>query len=111
MSQHIIPPRTYLGIFLALVVLTILTVVVSRLPLGPAWHLWLGLAIAVTKATLVILFFMHVYYSSRLTWVVALSGVVFLAILLILTMNDYFTRPPLPQNYPGENPLAHPDHE
>ena len=50
------------------------------------------LAIAVFKATLVVLFFMHVKYSSRLTWAVVLGGVFWLGILLVLTMSDYLTR-------------------
>jgi cytochrome c oxidase subunit IV len=92
MSHHVVPPRTYLLVFLALIALTGLTVGVSRLDLGPQAHLWLGLAIAVTKATLVILFFMHVWWSSKLTWVIAVAGAVFLGILLLFTMSDYLTR-------------------
>ncbi|MBI2220843.1 MAG: cytochrome C oxidase subunit IV family protein, partial [Acidobacteria bacterium] len=51
-----------------------------------------ALTIAVTKATLVVLFFMHVKYSTRLTWVVAASGVVWLAIMVSLTLSDYLSR-------------------
>jgi cytochrome c oxidase subunit 4 len=50
------------------------------------------LAIAVTKATLVVMFFMHVKYSSKLIWVAVASSVFFLIILIVLTMNDYLTR-------------------
>jgi cytochrome c oxidase subunit 4 len=90
-EHHIIAPRTYYLVFAALIVLTGLTVGVSFLELG-AWHTTVGLLIASTKALLVILFFMHVLYSTRLTWVVALSGLVWLAILIGLTLNDYLSR-------------------
>lgn len=92
MAQHIVPPRTYVAVFVALLVLTAITVAVSRLPIGSEWHMVFGLTIAVAKALLVILFFMHVIYSSRLTWVVALGGLLWLAILIALTMNDYIAR-------------------
>jgi cytochrome c oxidase subunit 4 len=85
-------------VFLALLVLTAITVGVSRLPIGTEWHMVIGLTIAVAKALLVILFFMHVIYSSRLTWVVALGGLLWLAILIFLTMNDYFARGMYPFN-------------
>jgi cytochrome c oxidase subunit 4 len=51
-----------------------------------------ALAIATFKAVLVILFFMHVKYSTRLTWAVVLGGIFWLGILLTLTMSDYLTR-------------------
>ena len=51
-----------------------------------------ALAIAVFKATLVVLFFMHVKYSTRLTWAVVVGSVFWLGILLVLTMSDYLTR-------------------
>ena len=91
MAEHITSPRTYIQVLVALLVLTALTVGLSRLPLGE-WHTVIGLAIAVVKAALVILFFMHVIYSSRLTWLVALGGLLWLAILIGLTMNDYIAR-------------------
>ncbi len=50
------------------------------------------LSIAVTKATLVVLFFMHVKYSPKLTWTVIIGSIFWLFIMLVLTMNDYFTR-------------------
>jgi cytochrome c oxidase subunit 4 len=51
-----------------------------------------ALAIAVTKATLVILFFMHVIHSTRLTWVVILASFLWLATMFVLTFADYLTR-------------------
>ncbi len=91
MAQHTIPIRVYIMIFLALMVLTAATVWVAFLDLG-ALNDIVALAIATTKATLVVLFFMHVKYSSKLTWAFVISGVLFLAILLIITMSDVLTR-------------------
>jgi cytochrome c oxidase subunit 4 len=91
MAHHVVPLRTYFLVFATLIALTALTVGASQIDLG-RWHLTVGLIFAVAKATLVILFFMHLWYSSRLTWVVAVSGALFLGILIVLTMNDYLTR-------------------
>src|SRR3954469_12239902 len=98
MAAHVIKPRTYLVVFAALIVLTIVTVGLDLLiryqimpGLGPFQHP-LALAIAAAKATLVILFFMHVWYSPKLTWVVALGGLLWLAILISYTLTDYLTR-------------------
>jgi cytochrome c oxidase subunit 4 len=97
MASHVIPPRTYLLVFLALVVLTVITVGLDLLvrynlmSIGPAQHP-LALLIAVVKATLVILFFMHVWNSPKLTWVVALGSLLWLAILMGYTLTDYLSR-------------------
>ena len=77
--------------FLALIVGTGLTYAAALVDFG-FFNNVVMLAIACTKATLVILFFMHVRWSSRLTWVVAASGFVWLLILFGLTMTDYLTR-------------------
>jgi cytochrome c oxidase subunit 4 len=81
----------YYGVFGALIVGTALTVGAAEVDLG-ALNNVVMLAIACTKALLVILFFMHVRWSSRLTWVVAASGFVWLLILFGITMTDYLTR-------------------
>jgi cytochrome c oxidase subunit 4 len=81
----------YYAVFGALILGTFLTVVAARIDLG-AMNNVVMLAIACTKAMLVILFFMHVRWSSRLTWVVIASGFFWLLILFTLTMNDYLTR-------------------
>jgi cytochrome c oxidase subunit 4 len=91
MSERILQPPTYYLIFIALIVLTILTVGVSFLPIGD-WHIAVGLVFGACKALLVILFFMHVLYSSRLTWIVAAAGLFWLAIMLGLTLTDYLSR-------------------
>ena len=90
----------YYLVFAALIALTLLTVGVSFLHLGPTWHCIVGLAIASAKAALVLLIFMHVYYSSRLTWLVALGSLLWLSILIGLTMSDYVGRPWLPRKIP-----------
>jgi cytochrome c oxidase subunit 4 len=89
--SHIVSTRVYYGIFAILMLGTYLTVQVAFFDLGPM-NTVVALTIAVLKAVLVVLFFMHVKYSTRLTWVVVASGVFWLGILLALTMTDYLTR-------------------
>jgi cytochrome c oxidase subunit IV len=91
MTDHILPKRVYYTIFGVLMLCTYLTVQMAFIDLGP-FNTVAALVIALFKATLVVLFFMHVKYSSRLTWAIALSGVFWLGILLVLTMSDYLTR-------------------
>ena len=91
MSGHVAPKSMYYAVFLALIVGTALTVAVAFVDLG-AMNNVLMLGIALTKALLVILFFMHVRWSSRLTWVVVASGFFWLVILFGITMTDYLTR-------------------
>ena len=88
---HVAPVRMYLAIFAALIVGTGLTVVVAFFDFGFMNNVVM-LAIAMTKALLVVLFFMHVRWSSRLTWVVAGAGFFWLLILFTLTMSDYMSR-------------------
>ena len=90
--EHVIVPRsTYFTIFAALIVLTGLTTAVAFFDLG-LLNPVVALSIAVFKATLVALFFMHLKYGSRLTWVVAGASVFWLGILLLLILSDYATR-------------------
>jgi cytochrome c oxidase subunit 4 len=91
MSDHILPKRTYYRIYLILLLCTYLTWQVAFFDLG-ALNTVAALAIAVFKAVIVVLFFMHVKFSSRLTWVVVLSGIFWLVIFFGLTFNDYLTR-------------------
>jgi cytochrome c oxidase subunit 4 len=91
MSGHVAPKSMYVGIWIALVIGTILTYLAAEMDLGVLNNVVM-LLIACTKASLVILFFMHVRWSSRLTWVVAASGFFWLLILFGLTMQDYLTR-------------------
>lgn len=91
MSGHVAPKSMYYAVFAALMVGTAITVAAAFVDLG-ALNNVVMLAIAITKATLVVLYFMHVRWSSRLTWVVAASGFFWLLILFGLTMQDYLTR-------------------
>ena len=91
MSEHIVPVNTYIGIFLALLALTALTTGVAFVDLGPL-NTVVALTIAVIKMLLVVLFFMHVKYSTGLTKVVIIAGFFFLAILVSLTLADELTR-------------------
>jgi cytochrome c oxidase subunit 4 len=91
MAAHIVPTRVYYTIFGILMVCTMLTVWMAFLDLG-ALNTVAALAIAVFKTTLVVLFFMHVKYSTRLTWAVVVGSVFWLGILLALTLGDYLTR-------------------
>ena len=84
--------RTYFVVFASLLALTLLTVLASHLEVG-GWHTPLALTIAAVKATLVVLFFMHLLHSTRLTWVVVLGSLFWLAIMIGLTMSDYLSRP------------------
>ncbi len=90
-ASHLVSPRTYVAIFLALMVLTGVTVGVAYVDLGP-FNTLVALLIAFTKMMLVVLYFMHVRYSSRLTWAVVGAGFFWLALLLLLTLSDYVTR-------------------
>ena len=106
MSEHIVPVRVYITIFLVLLVGTALTVLAAfqdftfhvggrQLQLNTV----IALTIAVTKATFVVLYFMHVRYSSRLVWVIVTSALFWLAIMFALTFSDYWTRGWLPVGY------------
>jgi cytochrome c oxidase subunit IV len=91
MSGHVAPLRLYYTIFLALMVLTALTVAVTYVDLGQA-NLFVAMGIAIFKAVLVVLYFMHVRWSDRLTHVTILAALVFLAVLFAFTWADYLTR-------------------
>jgi cytochrome c oxidase subunit 4 len=91
MSGHIVPLRIYVLIFAALIALTGVTTWVAFHDLG-RWNTIVALAIAVTKMTLVILYFMHLRYSHGLTRMVILASLMWLAILISLTMGDALTR-------------------
>ncbi len=96
MSEHIVPVRIYIAVFLALLVLTGLTTWVAFIDLGPV-NTVLALAVAVTKMLLVILFFMHVKYSPGLTRLVLIAGFFWFAILVALTLADELSRGWTPQ--------------
>jgi cytochrome c oxidase subunit 4 len=93
MSEHIVSRKVYFAIFGALMVFTALTVYVAFLDLGGALNTIVALTIAVIKATLVVLYFMHVRYSARLIWVIVVAGFFWLGIMFVFTLSDYLTRP------------------
>jgi cytochrome c oxidase subunit 4 len=93
MSEHIVSRTVYFVIFGALMALTAVTVFAAQFDFGnEAVNTTIALAIAVTKAVLVVLYFMHVRYSSRLTGIVVVSGFLWLAIMILITLSDYLTR-------------------
>ncbi len=91
MSETIVPTRVYYGVFLALMILTGLTTWVAFFDLGLLSPV-VALTIAILKASLVVLFFMHLRWSSRLTWVVGGAGLFWVGILFVLSLSDYLTR-------------------
>ena len=100
-EEHVVPKTVYLAIFGALMVLTFITVAVAFVDLGN-FNVLVAMTVAVVKATLVVLFFMHVKYASRITKLVVISSIVWLGFLFCITLTDYLTRgwlmaPPLPR--------------
>jgi cytochrome c oxidase subunit IV len=88
---HITPLSTYIFVFLALAAGTVLTWYASTVDLG-VMNTPIALIIATIKAVLVILFFMHVIHSTRLTWVIVVASFLWLATLFVLVFADYLTR-------------------
>jgi cytochrome c oxidase subunit IV len=92
MAEMIVPKRTYVVVWAVLMCFTALTAGVSLINLG-LWSTVIALVIAVAKAGLVVAFFMHLLYEKqKMIWVWAAVSAVWLALLLLLTMNDYLTR-------------------
>lgn len=115
-EEHIVSPVIYVAVLVTLMLLLALTVIAAFVDLdklmagqhrsGSAyWNMAAAILIAICKAFLIILFFMHVKYSSRLTWAFAAAGFVWLGIMLTLTMSDYSTR-----NYPEGSPKSSPNY-
>jgi len=90
-QHHITSTVTYFVIFGILLVFTTVTVVVAFVDLGPL-NTTVALGIAVFKATLVILYFMHLRHSTHLTWVIMICSVTILGVLFVLTLADFLTR-------------------
>jgi cytochrome c oxidase subunit 4 len=91
MAGHVSPVKVYIAIFGSLMVFTTITVSVAFINLG-ALNFPVAISIAIVKATLVILFFMHLKYSSRLTKLICASAFFFLIVLFGLTLSDYLSR-------------------
>jgi cytochrome c oxidase subunit 4 len=101
MSEHIVPVKNYVAVFITLLILTGLTTKVAFIDLGQTtigkthaidWNTVVALAIAVVKMLLVVLYFMHVKYSPGLTRLVVVAGFFWLAILITLTLSDELSR-------------------
>jgi cytochrome c oxidase subunit 4 len=92
MSEHIVSVRVYITIFLVLLVGTALTVWAAFVDFPFGLNTIIAMTIAVTKATFVVLYFMHVRYSARLVWVIVGSALLWMAILFAFTFADYLTR-------------------
>ena len=91
MSQHVDSVRTYILVFAGLIFLTVITTAVAFVDLGP-FSVAAALGIATCKMLLVALWFMHVRHSSKLTKLVLIGGLLWLAIMLAFTMADIWTR-------------------
>lgn len=91
MHAPITSPRTYLAVFVMLVVLLVLSVLATTIEHG-AWNLIAGLMIAIVKATLIVLIFMNARHANATTRAYVLAGFVWLVILLVIIMTDYGTR-------------------
>jgi cytochrome c oxidase subunit IV len=99
MSEHILPIKNYVAVYVALLVLLAATVGAAYINIEP-FNFALTMVIAVAKAAMILMIFMHVRYSDRLTWVFSTAAFLWLGILIALTLNDYFTRNLL--NIPGK---------
>lgn len=99
MSEHIVPVRIYVTIFAVLLVGTFLTVLAAFQDFPWYFNTIVAMTIAVTKATFVVLYFMHVRYSIRLVWVIVASALFWLVIMFALTFSDYWTRSWIPSAY------------
>ena len=95
MSHHVVPVRVYLIVFLALIALTITTVLVSKIQLGE-YNFIVAMTIAVMKGSLVVWFFMHVNQSTSLTRLFVGAGFFWMAILIVFILSDYLSRGWLP---------------
>ena len=100
-SKPLVSVRVYILVFFILLVLTAVTTAIAFFDLGGGLNNVAAITIAVFKGLLVILYFMHVRYSDKLTWVFAAAGFFWLLILIGGTMDDVLTRPalsPAPQS-------------
>lgn len=94
-GHHIIPLKTYLGVFAALLVLTFVTVAVTRFDFGVLANTIIAMAVASVKATFVLAYFMHLKYDDKLYLVGFLSAIFFLVVMYFFSILDIVTRLPL----------------
>ena len=91
MPHHVIPQKIYVLVFVTLICLTLITVDVAFYNLG-FLNIYIAMTIAMCKALVVVLYFMHVRYSPKLTWIFAMAGIFWLIIMFALLVSDYVTR-------------------
>jgi len=108
MSEHVVPKKLYVLVFAGLIALTGLTTGIAFINLGK-WNTVVALGIALCKATLVVLFFMHLRWSPNQLRVVVATSLLFLALLIGLTIADEFTRDwtPVPSSWEAQSQLDH----
>ena len=90
--EHIVSKKIYIAVFVTLLALTLITTLVSFLDMG-FLNTPVALLIAGIKMTLVVLFFMHLFYTGRLSQTIAIAGVFWFLIFVAFTVGDYMTRP------------------
>ncbi len=105
MKHHIVSPKTYIAVFLALMVLTGLTVYVATIDFGVMNNV-VAMSIAVIKMLLVALIFMHLAFSPKLLWLVACAGLIWLIVMFSITLSDYRTRDWLQSVHPWSDTPA-----
>ena len=110
MAEAHITKKKYWQVFAILMILLFLTVFVAYQHIDPWWAIIVAMTIAIIKAVLVVLYFMHVRYNSKLTWLFVISGFFWLLIMIGITLTDYKTRdwdpvgyPELPDTYSSPN--------
>lgn len=91
MSEHIAPLKLYFFVFFSLLILTLLTWQIAYVDLG-RWNTVVALVIAICKASLVVAFFMHLRWSASMVRLVLFAAIFWLAIMLSLTIGDFFSR-------------------
>jgi cytochrome c oxidase subunit IV len=91
MAHTVIPQKIYVLVFVTLICLTLITVDVAFYNFG-FLNIYIAMTIATCKALVVVLYFMHVRYSPKLTWIFAGAGVFWLIIMFALMVSDYVTR-------------------
>jgi cytochrome c oxidase subunit IV len=90
-KNHVVPVSIYIVIFVSLMILTGLTVLASQKNFGPG-NTIIAVAIAALKATLVILYFMHVRYNDNIVRIAVFAGFLWLGVMIVLTLSDYIAR-------------------
>jgi cytochrome c oxidase subunit IV len=96
--EEVVQPKVYVRTCIALLALLALTWAIAYVDLGP-FNLIVALAIAITKAVIIALFFMHIKGSSRVLHLAAVAGIIWLLIMISLTLGDYVTRGWVPLNH------------